>query len=80
MKNTIYKTPEQALSMFRSRIQSVWGHAATFAWAALILDRSRALVGLQSPATTSAVTAAAGPGLGNYDLFYATLPDFGKDP
>ena len=40
------KTPEQALNMFRSRIQSVWGHAATFAWADLILDRSRTLVGL----------------------------------
>jgi hypothetical protein len=30
------KAPEQALIMLRSRIQSVWGHAATFAWAGII--------------------------------------------
>ena len=40
------KTPEEALSMFRSHIQSARGHAATFAWADLILDQSRTLVGL----------------------------------
>jgi hypothetical protein len=72
------KTPEQALNMFRSRIQSVWGHAATFAWADLILDRSRTLVGLQSPAATAAAAAAADPDLDNYDLFHATHPDFGQ--
>ena len=63
--------------MFRSRIQSVWGHAATFAWADLILDRSRTLVGLQSPAAAAAA-AAADPDLDNYDLFQATHPDFGQ--
>ena len=72
------KTPEEALNMFRSRIQSVWGHAATFAWADVILDRSRAFVGLQSPAATAAAAAAAGPNLENYDLFHATHPDFGQ--
>jgi hypothetical protein len=41
------KAPEQALSMLLSRIQSVWGHAATFAWADLILGQSLSLVGLE---------------------------------
>jgi len=36
--------------MFCSRTCRVWGHAAVFAWSDLILDRSRKLVGLQSPA------------------------------
>ena len=63
-------------SLNHSRIQSVWGRVATFAWADLILDRSRTLVGLQSPAATAA--AAADPDLGNYDLFHATHPDFGQ--
>ena len=40
------KTPEQAFNIFRSRIKSAWDNAATFAWADLILDRSRTLVGL----------------------------------
>ena len=70
------RTPEQALNMLRSRIQSVWGHAAIFAWADLILDRSRTLVGLQSPAAAAA--AAADPDLDNYDLFHATHPAFGQ--
>ena len=69
------KAPEQALGMLRLRIQSVWGHAATFAWADLTLDRSGALVGLQSRAATA---AAADPDLDNYDLFHATHPDFGE--
>ena len=72
------KTPEQALNMFRTRIQSVWSHAAIFAWADLILDRSRTLVGLQSPAAAAAAAAAADPDLDNYDLFHATHPDFGQ--
>ena len=44
------KSPKEALGMFRSRIRRVWGHAAIFTWSDLILDRSRKLVGLQSPA------------------------------
>jgi hypothetical protein len=74
------KAPEKALDMLRSRIQPVWGHAATFAWADLILDRSRTLVGLQSPAATAAAAAAADPDLDNCDLFlfHATHPDFGQ--
>jgi len=33
------KSPKEALGMFRSRIRRVWGHAASFAWSDLILDR-----------------------------------------
>jgi len=44
------KSPKEALCMFRSRIRRVWGHAAILSWSDLILDRSRKLVGLQSPA------------------------------
>ena len=44
------KSPKGALGMFRSRIRRAWGHAAVFAWSDLVLDRSRKLVGLQSPA------------------------------
>ena len=44
------KSPKEALGMFRSRIRRAWGHAAIFAWSDLIFDRSRKLVGLQSPA------------------------------
>ena len=40
------KTPEEALNIPPSRIQPAWGHAATFAWADLILDRSRTFMGL----------------------------------
>ena len=74
------KTPEQALNMFRTRIQRAWGHAAIFSWADLILDRSRTLVGLQSPAATAAAAAAAAadPDRDNYDLFHATNPDHGQ--
>ena len=64
--------------MFRTRIQSVWSDAAIFAWADLILDRSRTLVGLQSPAAAAAAAAAADPDLDNYDLVHATHPDFGQ--
>ena len=65
--------------MFPSRIQSVRGHAATFAWADLILDRSWTLVGQQSAAATAAAAAVdPDPGLDNYDHFHATHPDFGQ--
>ena len=69
------KSPEEALNMFRSRIQRAWGHAAIFAWADLILDRSRTVVGLQSPAATAAA-AAGDPNLDN--LFHAMQPDYGQ--
>ena len=72
------KATEQALNMLRSRIQSAWGHAATFAWADLILDRSRTLVGLQSPAASTVAAAAADPDLDNYDLLHATHPGSGQ--
>jgi len=44
------KSPKEALGMFRSRIHRAWGHATVFAWSDLVLDRSRKLVCLQSPA------------------------------
>ena len=66
------KSPEKALGTFRSRIRRAWGHAAIFAWSDLTLDRSRKLVGLQSPA---ACAARAGgdfdPNFENYDFFHA---------
>jgi len=39
-----------ALGMFHSRVRRVRGFAAILAWSDLILDRSRKLDGLQSPA------------------------------
>ena len=65
--------------MFRSRIRRVWGHAAVFVWSDLVLDRSRKLVGLQSPAACA--TRAGGdsdPDFENYDLFHAQSPDTGR--
>ena len=65
--------------MFRSKIRRVWGQAAIFAWSDLILDRSRKLVGLQSPAACA--TRAGGdsdPYVENYDLFHARSPDTGR--
>ena len=65
--------------MFRSRIRRVWGHAATFAWSDLILDRSRKLVGLQSPAACA--RRAGGdfdPNFGNFELFHLHSPDTGR--
>ena len=64
--------------MFRSRIRHVWGHAAVFAWSDLILDHSRKLVGLQSPATCA--TRAGGdsdPDFENCSLFHAQSPGTG---
>ena len=52
------KSPKEALGMFRSRIRRVWGHAAVFAWSDLILDRSRKLSGLQSPAACATCAVA----------------------
>ena len=52
------KSPKEALGMFRSRTRRAWGHAAIFARSDLILDRSRKLVGLQSP--TDYATCAGG--------------------
>jgi len=59
-------------------IRRVWGHAAIFSWSDLILDRSRKLVGLQSPAACA--TRAGGdsdPNFENYDLFHDQSPDTG---
>jgi len=73
------KSPKKALGMFRSRICRVWGHAAIFAWSDLILDRSRKLVGLESPAACA--TRAGGdpdPNIDNCDLFHAQSPDTGR--
>ena len=72
------KSPKEALGMFRSRIRRVWGHAAIFAWSDLILNRSRKLVGLQSPAACATrVGGDSDPNLENYDLFNAQSPDTG---
>jgi len=72
------KSPKKALGTFRSRIRRVWSHAAIFAWSDFILDRSRKLMGLQSPATCA--TRAGGdsdPNFENCDLFHAQSPDAG---
>ena len=61
------KSPKEALGMFRSRIRRVWGHAAIFAWSDLILDRSRKLVGLQSPAACA--TRVGGDSDPNFDNY-----------
>jgi len=64
--------------MFRSRIRRVWGHATIFAWSDLILDRSRKLVGQQSPAACATrVGGDFGHNFENYDLFDAQSPDTG---
>ena len=66
------KSPKEVLGMFRSRISRVWGHAAIFAWSDLILDCSRKLVGLQSPAACATlVVGHSGPNFENYDFFHA---------
>jgi len=68
------KLPKEAVGMFRSRIRRVCGHAVIFAWSDLVVDRSRKLVDLQSPAACA--TRAGGdsdPNSENYDLFHASL-------
>ena len=72
------KPPKEALGTFRSRTRRVWGHAAVFTWSDLILDRSRKLVDLQSPAAC-ATRAGGDSGLNfeNYDFFHARSPDTG---
>ena len=73
------KSPKEALGMFRSRIRRVRGHAAVFAWSDLILDRSRKLVGLQSPAAcTTQASGDSGPNFESYDIFHAQSPDTGN--
>ena len=63
------KSPKEALGMFRSRIRRVYRHAVVFTWSDLTLDRSRKLVGLQSPVTCVArVDCDSKPNLENYDL------------
>ena len=57
----------------------MWGHAAVFTWSDLILDRSRKLVDLQSPAACA--TRAGGDSDSNFencDLFHAQSPDNGR--
>jgi len=68
------KSPKEALGMFRSRTRRVLGHAAVFAWSNLILDRSRKLVGLQSPAACDAPTVGdSDPDFENCDLFRSSF-------
>ena len=70
------KSPKEALDVFRSRTRRVWDHAAMFSWSGLILDRSRKLVRLQSPAACA--TRAGGdpdPHFENCNLFHAQSPD-----
>ena len=72
------KSPKEALGMIRSRTRRVRGYVATFDWSGLILDRSRKLVGLQSPATCA--TRAGGdsdPDFENCSLFHAQSPGTG---
>jgi len=64
--------------MFRSSIRYVWGHAAIFAKSDLILDRSRTLVDLLSPAAYATRAGGdSGPNSENYDLFHAQSPGTG---
>ena len=73
------KSPKEALGMFRSKTRRVWGHSAAFAWINLISDRSRKLVGLQSPATCAArVGGGSDPNFENCDLFHNQSPDTGR--
>ena len=64
--------------MFHSRICRAWGRAAVFYWSDLVLDGSRKLVGLQSPAAcTTRAGGDSDPKFENYDLFHAQSPDTG---
>jgi len=58
-------SPKEALGVFRSKIRRMWGYAAIFTWSDLILDRSRKLVGLQSPAACA--TRAGGDSDPNFE-------------
>ena len=63
----------------RSRTRRVWGHAAIFAWSDLILDRSRKLDGLQSPAACATrAVSDSGPNSEDCGLFHAQSPDTGR--
>ena len=55
------KSPKEALGMFGSRIFRVRSHAAVVAWSALILNCSRMLGGLNSPAACATLAG------GNFD-------------
>jgi len=75
------KSLKEALGMFRSRIRHAWGHAAIFAWSDLILDRSRKLIGLKSPAACATRAGSdSNPNFENCDLFHAQSPDTGEEP
>jgi len=51
----------------------------SFAWSDLILDRSRKLVGLQSPAACATRAGGdSGPNFENYNLFHARSPGTGR--
>jgi len=55
------------------------GSYGLFAWSGLVLDRSRKLVGLQSPAACATRAGGdSGPDFENYDLFHAQSPDTGR--
>jgi len=76
------KSPKEALGpaacgvMFRLRTRRVWCHAAVFALSVLVLDCSRKLVGLQSPAACATrVGGDFDPDIENYDPFLARIPD-----
>ena len=52
------------------------GSCSHFAWSDLILDRSRKLEGLQSPAACATrLGGDSDPNFENYDLFHAQSPD-----
>jgi len=75
------KSPKEALGtiMLRSGIRRVWGHAAIFAWSDLISDRSRKVVGLQSPAACAMLAGGdSDPNFENDIFFNAQSPDTGR--
>jgi len=54
------------------------GSCSIFAWSDLTFDRSRKLVGLQSPAACATRAGGdSGPNFENCDLFHAKSPDTG---
>jgi len=73
------KSPKEALGVFRSRIRRACGHAAVFAWSDLILDCSRKLVSLQSPAACATRSGGnSGPNFENNGPFHAQSPNTGR--